>query len=1017
MNAHTKEQLCGLHSPTSPKPMKAGKLFSMAAFSAALLLSAPAAFAQTGQVTGTVTDSLSGEALPGINVVVAGTQQGAATGAQGTYTISDLEPGTYELRATSITYATKTAEVDVRAGETTTADFALAQDVSELNELVVVGYGTQRREDVTSAVSSVRSDEFVEGATKDAASLIAGKVAGLNVVQSSGDPTAGSQISLRGTTTLTASSSPLVLINGVPGSLGTVAPENIESVDVLKDGSAAAIYGSRGSNGVILITTKESDGGPTRIRYNGYMSYDQITNRPDFLDADDYQRLAEEETSHDFQDLGYETNWQDQILRNPVSQTHNFTFLGGSSETNYTASLNYENTQGIFRNSDNQKATAQVRIGHSMYDGKLRADLNLLGSYQTYWTGADGGSFNTYVWRQSLIRNPTDRVFDDEENYVERSSIYYDNPVALLQEAGGENEDRNLRLNGTLSFNPIESLTLKLLGAVERWTQMRGYSESFRHVSTVNSGLDGYASRGLSSNQDQLLELTGTYADNVGSHEFSLLGGYSYQNVVSEGFFANTYGFPTDVFDYNSLESGDALQEGQANINSDKSSYKLIGFFSRLNYSWKDRYILMASARYEGNSKFGADNKWGIFPAVSAGWRISEEGFMEDVSFIDELKLRGGFGVTGIAPSAAYQSLTSYGYGDRFFFRGEWVQGVAPVRNPNPNLRWERKEEINVGLDFALLGSRLSGSLDVYRRNTKDMLWNYSVPVPPNLYGSILANVGQMRNEGVEAVLEYAVLQREDLQWTTSANYSTNRNELVSLSNELYETADDYFYTGWTGEPIQLPTHRVEIGEPVGSFYGFESVDIDENGRWIVLDQEGERISIDEATPDDRRYIGNAIPDHTIAWNNNFRYRGFDLSLAVAGAFGHQILNGQRMFFENPTGTRYNMLESAFDDVYGKRTLDYELAYVSYYVEDGDYLKINSATLGYSFSGQSLGLQPLAEVVSNARVYVSGRNLYTFTGYQGIDPEVNTGGLEPGHDSRDKYPTTRTFTLGVNLTF
>jgi hypothetical protein len=346
------------------------------------------------------------------------------------------------------------------------------------------------------------------------------------------------------------------------------------------------------------------------------------------------------------------------------------------------------------------------------------------------------------------------------------------------------------------------------------------------------------------------------------------------------------------------------------------------------------------------------------------------------------------------------------------------VQGIEPSRNPNPDLRWERKEEINLGLDFSLFDFRLAGSVDIYQRNTKDMLYNYSVPVPPYLFGNILANVGEMRNDGIEAQLTYDVIRSANVRWTTSANWSTNRNKLVSLSNDVFQPETDWFVAGYTGEPIQLPTHRVDIGGPIGNFYGFESVDIDENGEWIVLNADGEQISINDVTEDDRRILGNGIPDHYVAWSNSFQWGRVDFTTNVRGAFGHQILNFQRMFYENPTILEYNMLESAFDPVYGKRTVDYDLAYVSYYVEDGDYVKIDNITLGYTFNMGGVPL--LSNVISDARLYVSGRNLHTFTGYQGIDPEISLdrdGGLAPGNDHRDTYPTTRTFTTGLRLRF
>lgn len=963
-------------------------------------------------VSGTITDASTAETLPGVNIRVMGTSSGTATDAAGFYELEGISPSD-TLLISYVGYQTQAVPVNGRS----VINVALEQQTYTADEMVVVGYGTQREEDVTSAISSVGSEEFIKASPKDAASLIKGKVAGLNISEPSGNPVAGSEIKLRGTTTLNASSNPLILIDGIPGDLNTVAPENIASIDVLKDGSAAAIYGSRGSNGVILITTKQNQGGDTILRYQGYVDVQQITDIPNFLDAEGVRRMNElyaPDQFPGFTDYGYETDWTDQIMRTPISQNHTLMLSGGDAATSYSASLNYRPSEGIFIHSENEVINGRININHSMFDGKLVADASLNSRIQKYWTGGDGFSFNTAVWRYALIRNPTDRVLNTDNDLVkwqERPIFNYVNPVGLLEESGGENENRELRLSGTLTYSPIDNLSLKLLGSTSRWDQARGYSETFQHYSTIANNLDGYASRGFSSSQDNLMELTATYQNSIENHSFDLLAGYSWQEVIQEGFFANNFNFPTDLFDYNSLESGQAINTGEANIGSGKESYKLIGFFGRVNYTFDNRYILMGSVRYEGNSKFGADNKWGIFPAVSAGWRISNEAFMDNVDFVNDLKIRAGFGVTGIAPSAPYQSLASFSYGGSFYNDGEWVQGIEPSRNANPNLKWERKEEINLGLDFSLFNERLNGAIDVYRRRTEDLLFNYDVPSPPYLYDSILANVGVMENEGLEVAVNYQAFQKEDLFWLTGFTYSTNRNELVTLSNEQFSTENNYINAGGIGESVQIPTHRVFVGGQVGNFFGYKSVDIDENGEWIIVDDEGNRINYVDISLEDRQVLGNGVPNHNISWNNTVQYKNFDLSTTIRGALDFQILNLTRLFHENPKQSQYNLLESAFDPVYGERLLNNEWQYMSYYLEDGDYVKIDNITLGYTFNVGQLNY------LSNARIYVAARNVYTFTGYSGIDPEVGIGGLAPGVAYRDQYPTTRTFTFGVDLQF
>lgn len=962
-----------------------------------------------GKVTGVVRDRAAGSALVGATVEILrggeALRPPVTTGVDGSFAFDSVPAGEVLVRARSIGHASAERAATVVVGEVATVALDLQPQAVQLDAVVVVGYGTQRREDVTGAVSSVNSDAFVQATPRDAGSLIAGQVAGLAVTTPSGDPTAGTEISLRGTTTLQGPTNALVLIDGVPGDLSTVAPQDISSISVLKDGSAGAIYGSRASNGVVLITTKKLNGAPT-IHYETYIADQTIYRRPDFLTAADYRRLIGQ--GYGFTDFGYTTNWQNLVLRSPASAVQAVTLGGGDARTSYTAALNYQSAQGIFQRSDNHDLTGRVNITHAMYDGRLVADLNMLTRVQHSFFGPN----YDYAWRQTLIRNPTDRVVDDTGAWQERGTYFYVNPLGLIDEDNGESEDRNLRLHGTLTLRPVSGLQLSLLAGTERTSTLQGDATTFRHVNTTQAGQNGTAYRYSGDDVARTLEMTGTYAQSGERHNATLLGGYSYQDFMHEYFWFSTYNFPTDVFGDNLLQSGNALAAGQAGVGSNKYNYKTIGFFTRLNYDWDNRFLLMGSVRYEGDSRFGANHKWGWFPAISGGWRLSREAFMRALPWVSDLKLRVGYGITGIAPRDPYLSLTSYSYGSKFPFDGAWVQGLSPTSNPNPDLRWERKDEINVGTDFSLFQYRLAGSVDVYRRDNRDMLFNYSVPVPPYLYGSILANVGRMRNQGIEVQLTYDVIHTPALRWTTSANWSTNSNRLLSLSNAAFVTSDS-FYTGYTGEPIQQSTHLVKVGDPIGEFYGYESVGIDSTGAWIVKDRNGTPIPISAANEGDRHVLGNGIPKQYLAWNNMLRWHRLDLSINMRGAFGFQILNFQRMFYENPTILQYNMLKSAFEPVYGKRLLNYDLAYVSYYIENGDYWKVDNITVGYDLGALQLG----STAAHDARVYISGRNLLTITGYKGIDPEVSTSGLAPGDDNRDKYPTTRTFSAGISVTF
>ncbi len=963
---------------------------------------------QNKKLSGKVTDQTNNP-IPGVSVIVKGTTLGVVTDIDGKYSLSNIPENAVlqfsfvGMRSQEITF-TNQASLNV----------VLEEETIGLDEVVAIGYGSVKKADVTSSVASVKSDNFVKGAVKDAAQLIQGKVAGLTISTPSGDPTKGAVIMLRGNSSLLGTSDPLVLVDGIPGSLESVAPEDIESVDVLKDGSASAIYGTRGTNGVIIITTKSSknDMAPT-IEYSGYVSSAKISRKLDFMNAEQLRNKWDQGYTFNganLQDFGAETDWLDEITRTAISQVHNVIFRGGNKNTNLTASINYKDDQGIFIKSDNQKYTGRIDVNHSMFDGKLVANIGTIISEQQYWTGGDGYSFNNYVYRQALIRNPTEPVKTEDGKWFERDVYFYDNPVGYIEESMGKNRYRNVRFNASLTFTPIENLSIKGLVTRKGDSNIRGFYQTKNHVSTTKYGADGFASRGTDDYVGNYTELTANYKKTIGNHNFSALVGYNYEDNVYEGFWANNKYFPTDGYTYNHLGIGSGLPKGEAGMDSYKSSDKLVAFFSRVSYSFNEKYLLMASIRHEGSSKFGEDHKWGNFPGVSAGWRINKESFMENIDWIDNLKLRAGFGVTGINVGESYQSLSSLGYSDYFYYDGQWVRKLVPVRNDNPELRWEKKEEINVGVDFDLFNGRVSGALDYYKRLTKDALWNYDVPTPPYLYGQIMANVGEIENKGFEALINVIPVKTSDFTWNASLTFSTNKNKLVSLSNNKFQTTNDFFYEGYTGEPIQISTHRVKIGGPIGDFYGLKSVDISDDGIWIIEKPDGSRILATESSTEDRQVLGNGIPKYYASWNNSFNYKNFDLSVNMRGAFGYQILNFSRMFYENPT-IGYNTLNSAYDKVYGKAVLSDVQRFVSYYVEDGDYLKIDNATLGYTIFPKN------KQVIKNLRVYASGMNLLTITGYKGIDPEVRQTGMDPGNDERDKYPTTKTFTFGVNVTF
>lgn len=964
--------------------------------------------AQNTEILGTVKDSL-GNAISGATIHLKGTNKFVVCNSLGEFSLN-TEVG-QTLTISAIGFVEKDVFIDQKM-----LQIILSSEIKALADIVVIGYGSQKRADVTSAVSSVKSENFVKGPVQDAGQLLQGKVAGLTIAAPSGDPTAYTQILLRGNTTLFgANSDPLVLIDGIPGGLRTVAPEDIESIDVLKDGSAAAIYGVRGTNGVILITTKRARGNNVNsVEYSGYISTESVTRKLDMLTAQDYREQIKEGLRDSSWDLGNNTNWLDEITRTPITHVHNITFRGGNNKTNYLVSVNYRNLQGIFLKSDNVTFTGRADINHSMFNDKLKFNLGLLNQNNNFTQTQDGGSFNGYTYRQALIRNPTSPVKSQEGTWFEQAGIFnYENPVSRIEESQGKTQSVNTRMNTTITFTPIQDLILKGMFSYSRFNLESGYSETKQHISTIRDGLNGYAAVGTNQSIDRLTELTTEYAKSIMKHRFSILGGYGYQGNEYFNFYERNYDFPTDIFSYSSIQLGNALKEGKGTEYSYLQKTNLISFFGRLQYSYADKYLLLASIRREAASQlYGAKKPWGTFPAISAGWRITKEKFMSNQKIFDDLKLRAGYGVTGNPPANLFLGVAQIGYGAYTYSNGEWIQVLGPTQNANPYLKWEEKQESNFGLDFSMLKGRINGNVDYYIRNIKGLLYDYQVPSPPNLYPSTRANVGTMQNKGVELLMNFTPVQTKKIQWVSSINFSTNTNKLTSLSNDLYQATSDYFTTGGTGEPIQTFTHIVYIGKGIGDFYGFKVIGLDNNGKWIYEGKDGSPVNYNDFSHsfDDKKVLGNGLPKYYAGWNNSFKYKNLDLSVTMRGAFKYQILNFQRMYYENPTIQYYNRLKSAYEKPYGVALLTAPLEFNSYYIENGDFWKIDNITLGYNFNLKS-------NYIKGLRIYATTLNTFIITGYKGIDPEVNRLGLYPGDDDRDKYPTTRTYTFGVNISF
>lgn len=964
---------------------------------------------QQKAISGKVVDS-KGESIIGANIMEKGTTNGTITDFDGNFNLNVAANAV--LQISYIGYKTQEIPVSqLKAG----AVITLKEDTEVMDEVVVIGYGTQRKGDVTSAISSVKAEDFTVGKVGDAADLIKGKVAGLSIAKGSGDPNATSSIRLRGVISVNGSTTPLILIDGVEGDLSTVAPENIEAIDVLKDASAAAIYGTRGANGVILITTKTGKReAHTTASYSGYVSASQFGKKLDFMTAEDVRA-----GKTNFTDKGYDTDWLDAISRTGFTHNHNFNISGGTKQTTYSADFTYRKEDGVIMNTYAEDIRMRFDVSHWMLNDMLKVNLNMVKKWHKNSATNATNSDQSNIYRQAIARNPTAPIYNEDGSYNEDFGVnYYYNPVGMLEERLGNYSYEETRATGNITLEPIKGWQTNLMLATSRFgAHDKGYNTSEYYGNQLNQWT-GYAYHTNSESYQNNLEITSKYDLNVGKHRMNAMVGYSYQYYKYEQNYANNYNFPTDFFQWNNLGIGQALKEGKAGMGSSASENTLIGFFARVSYAYDNRYNLLVSVRREGSSKFGDNNKWGTFPSASLGWTISNEEFMKGITWLNNLKLRAGFGITGVIPNNPYESLTKYTYGSSYYYSdGKWLPGLSVNSNPNPDLRWEKSTEFNVGLDWSVLDDRLGGSIDLYNKKTTDLLFLYTVPTPPNLYNQTLANAGSVRNQGIEIAVNAVPVRTKDFEWKTVVTVSANKNKLLSLSNDMYES-NSFIDTGGLGEPISISTHRMEEGHALGDFYGLKSVGVSENGLFLIEKPDGEIVEFanDQLKNDEyRQYLGSGLPKVYLGWTNNLSYKNWDLSMQFTSQLGFKILNEPRAFYEN-NSIAYNRLKSVEEAPYGGQytlSSSQPQTFVSYYLEDGDFLKLTNLTIGYTFP-----IKKNNKYIKGVRAYLSGDNLFCITGYSGLDPELsNANPTYAGIDYRDKYPSIRSFTFGLNLTF
>ena len=980
------------------------------------------ACAQGRTVKGKVTSATEGP-LPGVNIVLQGTVQGTMTDAGGNYTIS--VPGPEAVLVFSfISYTTQSVTV----GNQTTIDVVLAPAVSALNEVVVTGYGTQKKREITSSVANVKSDEFNKGNVESPVQLIQGKVAGLAISKVSGDPNASFDIRLRGLSTIGANLGPLIIIDGVIGaSLDNVDPNDIESISVLKDGSAAAIYGTRGSSGVILVTTKKGKKGTATIEYDVYGTAEMVKKNTDVMNATEWRALKKEINSQQGNtigtDFGASTDWFKAIEQTAISQVHSISMSGGTDKTSYRASVNYHNAEGIEKNTGNDILNGRINLTQKALNDKLTIDLNLGATTKEQQLGYPSAFKYATIFNPTAPITSTDPAYAKYGGYFQQILFDYYNPVAIVNLDKNESKTNLLNVSVKGAYEIVKGLIIDASYSMQSSGALGGsYGDSHDYYAGMNR--NGLATRSEDNSVSHLFESTVHYAGDVTSMiNLTLLGGYDYQDFVNEGFSAQGGNFLTDAFTFNNLSAALDFKNGLGSINSYKDANKLVAFFGRANVSINNMFFVMASARYEGSTRFGSANKWGLFPAVSGGVDLAK---VIDVSAIDNLKVRVNYGVTGMQPNDSYLSLLRLGPSGNFYYNGTFAPAYSPVSNANADLKWERAGQFDAGVDFSFF-KRLSGSFDFYTKTTTDLLWPYTVPVPPNLYNTAELNIGKLRSSGLELSLNFDVVKKPDFSYSVTLTPSYNlENILVSLSgtyngSKLTYGIQDLSDMGSPGQN-QVPLTRVQEGKPIGQLLALVYNGIDAYGNLTFVDENHDG-TIDQA---DRRVIANALPKWQTGFGNVLTYKNWDLNVFFRGVFGHHLVNSFRGFYEVPDMiTSYNLPKTAADMKNPSTGVLLNVSsgtLSSKDIENASFVSLDNLSLGYNFS------LPKGGQFSKIRVYVAGNNLFYITKYKGVSPEPRyvdsatdmgtyNSPLVPGIDRRDTYFTTRSFTIGANFVF
>lgn len=1018
--------------------MKRERTFPREMLLVMFLLCSTLAFAQN-KVTGVVADR-TGEPLIGANVLVEGTTVGRITDLDGKYTI-DAERG-QTLIFSFIGFNTQVVKVNQSV-----IDITLEEDSKTLNEIVVVGYGVMTRKDVTSSITTVSAEKLNVGVYSDPAQLLQGKVPGLTITQSS-DPNGSPSITLRGASTLRKGEAmePYYVIDGIPGmSLSLVSPDDIESIDVLRDASATAIYGSKAANGVIIITTKKGKTGHTSISYSGYLAVDNVMKNYDVMNAAQLRDYAQSGGITLINDLGADTRWQDEVQRTGFSHNHNVSVSGGTEQSSYSASVNYMERKGVMKGTETDRLIGRAFVQSKGLKDRLTVSFNINASvtnrHNIPMMDQGRGVMDAMYYYSPLVP-----VRNDAGGWYENSGISQNyNPVALSNENIYDTENKRIQGSAKASLKIAEGLLYNVSLAYQN--QQDIYSNYNSTTSLLANGMDGKAERTSVTYKKKVAETYLNYDKTFnGVHKIGLMGGYSWEESNDyDGFQLTTYGYYNDALTYYNM--------GMAN-NIDKnglgdwklSTLRMISFYGRANYSYAGKYLFQGTVRRDGSSAFGKNNRWATFPSVSLAWRLSEEQFIKNLRVFDDLKLRVGYGVSGNSLGfdvfTATQVYGATGWYDNLTSTGEsqQIRILGATRNANPDLKWEQTGMLNIGVDFGLFNNRLSGTIEYYDKRTKDLIADYAVSTTKYQHNWLTANVGEISNKGIELTINVVPVKAKDITWESSLNLSHNKNRVVKLSNSAYSV--DYFdkvnvdAAGFATANNQ----RVMEGCPIGQFYlwkwagvkdgvshfyvygesslteaykdvgGYDGkVTQQADGRYIDNDT-GEYVTTNKPLYDDRAKAGSAQPKLTAGWNNTVTYKNWTLAASFQGVFGNKILNASRAYLSNMGNVTAgkNVLASIADE---NPVTDYNShAPSDRYLESGTYVRLSSLTLGYNFGN-------IGEYIKGLRLYATCNNVFTITNYKGLDPEVSLGGIEPGVDNRQTYPRTRTFMLGVNVNF